>query len=113
MISQSQRAVRFDFGANGLGGNRNTNGGDGYYELAWDSNRNGSFTARKYFYRLLGDVNGDRRVDSIDTSLVTNSLGLLNPDRDVNGDGYVNANDRTLVLRSLGRKLKDGLFTDD
>ena len=113
MISQSQNAVRFDFGANGLGGNRNTNAGDGYYELAWDRSRNGSFTAKKYFYRLLGDVNGDRRVDSLDSSLVTGSLGLANPERDVNGDGLVNANDRTLVLRAVGRKLKDGLFTDD
>ncbi|MFM7166835.1 MAG: ELWxxDGT repeat protein [Planctomycetaceae bacterium] len=113
MISQSQNAVRFDFGVNGLGGNRNTNAGDGYYELAWDRSRNGSFTAKKYFYRLLGDVNGDRRVDATDSTLVTNSLGLLNPERDVNGDGIVNANDRTLVLRAVGRKLKDGLFTDD
>ena len=113
MISQSRNAVRFDFGANGLGGNRNTNAGDGYYELAWDRSRNGSFTAKKYFYRLLGDVNGDRRVDSLDSSLVTGSLGLANPERDVNGDGLVNANDRTLVLRAVGRKLKDGLFTDD
>lgn len=113
MISQSQNAVRFDFGPNGLGGNRNTNAGDGYYELAWDRARNGSFTSRKYFYRLLGDVNGDRRVDSLDASLVTGNLGLANPERDVNGDGIVNVNDRTLVLRALGRRLKDGLFTDD
>ena len=68
---------------------------------------------KKYFYRLLGDVNGDRRVDSADASLIGAALGTVNPERDVNGDGVVNASDRTLALRANLRKLKDGLLTDD
>ncbi len=113
MFSVVGNSARIDFGSNGLGGNRNTNAGDGYYELGVDMDGNGSYESKKYFYRLLGDVNGDRKVDSVDSSLVTSSFGLTNPNRDVNGDGFVNSNDRTLILRSIGRKLKDDLFADD
>ncbi len=113
MFSTVGNSARLDFGVNGLGGNRNTTAGDGYYELGVDMDGNGSFESKKYFYRLLGDVNGDRKVDSADSSLVTSSFGTTNAERDVNGDGTVNSNDRTLVLRSVGRKLKDDLFTDD
>ncbi len=113
MFSIVGNSARIDFGSNGLGGNRNTSAGDGYYELAIDMDGNGSYESKKYFYRLLGDVNGDRKVDSVDSSLVTSSFGLTNPNRDVNGDGFVNSNDRTLILRSIGRKLKDDLFADD
>jgi hypothetical protein len=113
MFSRTNAAVRLDFGTSGLGGNRNTNAGDGYYELAMDLDSDGSFETRKYFYRLLGDVNGDRRVDSTDSSLVLNAFSSRNPEYDVNGDGFVNAVDRTLVLRANLRKLKDGLLVDD
>ena len=106
-------SIKLDFGVQGIGGNRSSNMGDGYYELAVDLDNNGSFESKKYFYRLLGDVNGDRRVDSTDSSLTLSAYGTTNPERDVNGDGFVNANDRTLVLRALGRKLMDDLFADD
>ena len=105
--------INFDFGAQGIGGNRNTNAGDGYYELAVDMDGNGSFETKKSFYRLLGDVNGDKKVDSTDRNLTLSAFGTTNPERDVNGDGFVNANDRTLILRALGRKLKDDLFLND
>ena len=105
--------IRFDFGVQGIGGNRNTNAGDGYYELAVDMDGNGSFETKNYFYRLLGDVNGDRKVDTTDSSLTLSAFGTTNPERDVNGDGFVNANDRTLVLRGLGRKLKESLLLND
>ena len=105
--------IHFDFGVQGIGGNRNTNAGDGYYELAVDMDGNGSFETKNYFYRLLGDVNGDRKVDATDSSLTLSAFGTRNPERDVNGDGFVNAIDRTLVLRALGRKLKDDLFLND
>ena len=61
----------------------------------------------------LGDVNGDRKVDTTDSSLTLSAFGTTNPERDVNGDGFVNANDRTLVLRGLGRKLKESLLLND
>ena len=105
--------IHFDFGVQGIGGNRNTNAGDGYYELAVDMDGNGSFETKNYFYRLLGDVNGDRKVDATDSSLTLSAFGTRNPERDVNGDGFFNAIDRTLVLRALGRKLKDDLFLND
>ncbi|HCP12094.1 MAG TPA: hypothetical protein DIT89_07145, partial [Planctomycetaceae bacterium] len=113
MFSTSGARARLDFGLSGLGGNRNTSDGDGYYEIAMDLDSNGTFETKKYFYRLLGDVNGDRRVDSGDASLIGAALGTVNPERDVNGDGVVNASDRTLALRANLRKLKDGLLTDD
>jgi hypothetical protein len=113
MFSTSGARARLDFGVNGLGGNRNTGDGDGYYEIAMDLDSNGTFETKKYFYRLLGDVNGDRKVDSTDASLIGGALGTANPERDVNGDGVVNSNDRTLALRANLRKLKDGLLTDD
>ena len=113
MFSTIGARARLDFGLNGLGGNRNTSDGDGYYEIAMDLDSNGTFETKKYFYRLLGDVNGDRKVDSADATLIGAALGTANPERDVNGDGVVNANDRTLALRANLRKLKDGLLTDD
>ncbi len=113
MFSQVGNSGRIDFGTNGLGGNRNSNVGDGYYQIGIDMDGNGSFESTRSFYRLLGDVNGDRKVDSTDSSLVTSSFGSTSPERDVNGDGTVNSNDRTLVLRAIGRKLKEDLFADD
>ncbi len=113
MFTAVGNSARIDFGIQGIGGNRNSNVGDGYYELAVDMDGDGAFESKRYFYRLLGDVNGDRKVDSLDTGLVLGALGSTNSERDGNGDGIVSAIDRTLVQRAIGRKLKDGLFTHD
>ncbi len=113
MMGVVGNSVRMDFGTQGVGGNRNSTVGDGYYRLGIDMDGNGSYESTRSFYRLLGDVNGDRKVDATDSSLVTSAFGTSNAERDVNGDGTVNSNDRTLVLRSVGRKLKDDLFADD
>ncbi len=113
MFTKVGNSARIDFGTNGLGGNRNTTAGDGYYQIGIDLDGNGAFEATQSFFRLLGDVNGDRKVDTVDSNLVLAAFGSTNVERDVNGDGTVNANDRTLVLRSVGRKLKDDLFTND
>ncbi|MEI7698330.1 MAG: SdiA-regulated domain-containing protein [Planctomycetia bacterium] len=112
-LSVAGNNIRLNFGTQGLGGNRNTNAGDGYYELGVDMDGNGSFETKQYFYRLLGDVNGDRKVDNTDSNLTLSAFGTTNPERDVNGDGFVNTNDRTLVLRAIGKKLKDDLFLND
>ena len=109
-LSVSGNKVVLDFGIQGLGGNRNSAIGDGFYELGVDLDGNGSFESKRYFYRLLGDVNGDRIVNSLDSSLVTSAFGSSNPERDVNGDGIVNANDRTFLLRNFGRKLNEMLW---
>lgn len=104
-----------DFGTNGIGGNRGTAAGNGYYRLALDADRNGSFEAQRHFYRLLGDTNGDRTVNSLDRSNVNSNLGRrgtnLNPD--VNGDGVVNSTDQNLVRQNLGKSLASGLPLDD
>jgi hypothetical protein len=76
--------LAFDFGSGGIGGNANSSAGDGYYALQFDLDGNGTFETVKHFYRLLGDVNGDRSVDSVDYALVfstlfTASSGVVTP----------------------------------
>ncbi len=99
------RIFEFDFGPEGIGGNRNTILGDGYYELLLDLNGDGDFETELNFHRLLGDVNGDRIVDDLDFAQILGALGQSgdNLDEDVNGDGVVNAQDRSLAVRSRGR----------
>lgn len=105
--------LRLDFGVQGIGGNRNTNAGDGYYRVAIDIDGDGEADVFKHFYRLLGDMNGDRKVDLADRTWVMSGLGTNDPERDVNGDGVVNALDNSFLTRAIGRKLKDGLWVDD
>ncbi|MFM7055327.1 MAG: cadherin domain-containing protein, partial [Planctomycetota bacterium] len=109
------QTIRIDFSAQGIGGNRSSNVGDGYYELGFDTDGDGvfasAFDGRKRFYRLLGDVTGDGKVTTVDDSAIYSALGTTNPERDVNGDGVVNSNDRTLAQRAFGRKLLDSLFS--
>ena len=94
------RVIELDFGVLGIGGvARGTTGlprywanliqGDGTYDLALDADGqtdfNNGVTPHQTFIQLLGDSNGDGRVDAADTSF------------DVNGDGMVDATD-TLSL---------------
>jgi surface-anchored protein len=112
-LSTSGSSLKFDFGLQGLGGNRNTNAGDGYYRVGIDADGDGEFETFKSFYRLLGDVNGDHKVDASDRTSVMAALRSQNPEADANGDGVVNSADLTLVTRAIGRKFKDDLFADD
>ena len=105
--------LRMDFGVQGIGGNRNDSTADGYYRVGIDIDSDGTADAYKHFYRLLGDVNGDRQVNALDRLLVMRGNSPASPSVDVNGDGVVNAVDLTLVTRSLGKKLKNGLWVDD
>jgi hypothetical protein len=109
------RVFELDFGAQGIGGNRNSTVGDGYYSLDFDLDGNGTFETTRSFYRLLGDVNGDRFVNDLDFSAILSALGQVggNLEEDTNGDGVVNAQDRTLAIRSRGRALGSGLHLDD
>lgn len=115
VVTQTGSTLAFDFGPTGLGGNPNTNAADGWYWLEFDLDGNGSFEVVRKFYRLHGDVDGDREVTAADRTAVTNSLGRqgLWLEEDVNGDGVVNAQDRTLAGRAIGRKLLAGLDIDD
>ena len=105
--------IRFDFGVQGIGGDRNTNVGDGYYELGVDMDGNGSFESKKYFHRLLGDATGDGKVDASDKTQVLSASGTSSAESDVNGDGLVNIRDTIIASRAVGRKLKSSLFRDD
>lgn len=113
--------LRINFDANGLGGSRTTNAGDGFYRVRLDQNGNSSFAdgsdAEFEFFRLFGDASGNGVVDSADTAIVNGMLGRTGPnlDGDITGDGVVNVLDKALVARQQGRKLRDwmfGLFDD-
>ena len=109
------RVFELDFDAQGIGGNRNSTQGDGYYALEFDLDGNGTFETTRHFYRLFGDVNGDRIVDNLDFSAILSALGSVGDglDEDLNGDGVVNAQDRLLAIRSRGRNVGAGLHLDD
>jgi hypothetical protein len=63
------------------------------------------------FYRLLGDVDGNRGVYQPDLNMVV-ALGQsgANLPADANGDGTVDAMDRRLVLAARRHRLASGLF---
>ena len=112
-VSASGSTLAIDFGAAGLGASRNTNLADGYYTLELDLNGDGTFETSRRFYRLLGDVNGDRMVDTTDVSLVTaGTTSAYSSVLDTNGDGTVNASDLLYTTRAKGRKLKVELLLD-
>ncbi|MGD9632156.1 MAG: hypothetical protein AB7U97_02685 [Pirellulales bacterium] len=106
--------MEIDFGAAGLGGNPNSTAGDGYYELAFDLDDDGDFETARYFYRLFGDVSGDRIVRVADLNAIVAAIGQMGDflEADANGDGRVNTLDRTFAARSLGRRLASGLHLD-
>jgi hypothetical protein len=116
VVSVVGNQLKLDFGAAGLGASRNSNAGDGYYTLGVDLNNDGVYETKFFFYRLFGDVNGDRIVDATDESLVTanaNTTVPYNANNDPNGDGVVNGSDVTYVRRALGRQLGSGLLITD
>ena len=119
VLSIVDHAIEFDFGARRhrhdlQSANASSTTGDGYYEIALDLAGDGTFSTDLYFYRLLGDVNGDGTVSDADITLITNALGSTGTglNADVNGDTVVNATDRTLALRSKGRSIKSSLHLD-
>jgi len=113
VLSATGNTLAFDFGALGLGGNPNSTAADGWYWVELDLDGDGTFETTRKFYRLLGDVDGDRQVTQTDAALVKAAYNTGDPERNVNGDAVVNALDLTLVLRSLNRKLGTGLWIDD
>jgi len=115
VVSVSGNQVALNFGPNGIGGNPSSTTGDGYYVLRFDINGDGAFEIEQRFYRLFGDVDGDRKVTAVDAQLILAAYRQrgANLPTDVTGDGVVNALDRTLTIRSLNRKLADGLEVDD
>jgi subtilisin family serine protease len=113
VLSVAGNTLNFDFGAQGIGGNGNSIAGDGYYTVLLDLDGNGSFETTRRFYRLLGDVNGDRTVTLADAWQIFSALGSNHPEWDVNGSGRVDLIDAIFSLLSLGRKLDSHLLIDD
>jgi hypothetical protein len=108
LTKASGNMVKIDFGTKGVGGNAATNVGDGSYLIEMDLDGNGSFETSQRFFRLLGDVNGDKIVDAKDTALVKASLNKTgsNLPADTNGDGKVNASDTSYVARAQRRRIR-------
>jgi hypothetical protein len=102
-------AIEIDFGANGIGGAPSDPAGDGLYHLDvdLDGDPSNGYESRQTFHRLLGDINGDSSVDTIDVDAIDRALaaGLTGHEHDVNGDTRVNTYDRTLVRRARGRSI--------
>ena len=120
-------AIELDFGPLGLGGVARGSmslasywsamaSGDGYYEVDLDLDGNGTFETHEFFYRLLGDVNGDHAVDQSDLVAISNALAAKGAglDQDVNGDGGVDGTDLFLATRSkvAQKALHGGLRLD-
>ena len=106
LISVSGTRVRIDFGANGIGGNRLSNAGDGTYRLSLDLTGDGTFSTMIQFSRLYGDVNGDGVMDAKDVSLFQTYQLAGDLNGDINGDGFVDSRDKTAITLAQGRKIK-------
>jgi hypothetical protein len=106
--------IQIDFGVQGIGGNRNTSAGDGYYRLRVDADDDGTFETWKHFYRLLGDTNRDRWVNTTDVNAVNAARGQTGVrNTDLNGDLVVNTTDVNIVNRQRGRSIANWLALDD
>ena len=99
-----------DMGMQGVGGNRNGTAGNGYYRLSLDLDGDTVFETQRTFFRLLGDLTGDRSVTNADRALLATLGGPYDPNRDVNGDGVVDSRDRLLIKTGVSLPF---LATDD
>ena len=108
--------LQFDWGVQGIGGNRASLNGDGHYTLELDLDGDGIFESQRRFYRLLGDLNGDRQVTQADMLLFQSQLNqpLTSANRscDFDGNGVIDARDRLVLQRSLNRQLSILLILD-
>jgi hypothetical protein len=110
-VPAGQSTLAIDFGTVGIGNSRNTTAADGYYTLGVDLDGNGSFETNLFFFRLFGDIDGNREVTAADQAAVlAGCTQAYNVNLDLNGDGVVNAADYQYVRRSVGRKIRSTLI---
>jgi hypothetical protein len=110
-VPTGQSTLAVNFGTVGLGNSRNTTTADGYYTLGLDLDGNGTFETNLFFFRILGDTNGDKEVTLADQNAVLAGCQQpYNVNLDLNGDGVVNTSDFQYVKKSVGRKLKSTLI---
>lgn len=105
--------IRIDFGTQGIGGNRNSRAGDGFYRIMLDATGDGAVDQAFEFHRVFGDADGDGDADRRDVLRVLRGFRRRdNPEFDMNGDGRVNFIDVlfTAFEARRGKKLKDDLF---
>lgn len=106
--------IALDFGTVGIGNARNTSLADGYYKLAVDLDNDGLKEAEFAFFRMFGDLNGDREVNSTDLAIATTGArSAYSAEADANGDGFVTSTDVLYVRRTLNRRLRNGLWLAD
>ena len=117
-------SIELNFGVNGLGGVARGSSslanywtsliaGDGWYKLSLDTTGSGNFSSAPSgsFARLLGDTNGDGKVDATDVNVVNAPQGSsTNPNADLNGDGVCDSTDKYLVGKSNGRSVGTNPF---
>ncbi len=125
-ISLSGKATRsgsmlsLNFGASGIGGDRLSNAGNGYFRISIDEDGNGTFDRDLHFYRLFGDTNGDRAVNSLDVNDIARAISLrsTDPNFDIDGSGKLDLRDRTATqketqLPAAIRTISSSLALDD
>ncbi len=64
-----------------------------------------------HFYRLFGDINGDRVVNAIDNLQFKKALPIYSPVFDSNADGAVTASDNLSLKKDLLLDYIDGFVT--
>ena len=110
-VTLTGSVLSINLGSKGITGAPTTAAGDGWYGLGIDptGNPQNHQTFWLTFYRLLGDVNGDRQVNG-PTSLANTDQNIVNAARgtsgallnaDVNGDGAVNVMDLAQTTAAL------------
>lgn len=113
-VSAQGNRVQLDFGVQGIGGNRNSATGDGYYRIGVDSDGDRVQESFQHFYRLFGDTDGNRVVNRNDSNNVNANLGRRGVNNaDVNGDGVVNIMDNLYVASRQGRGISASLPIND
>jgi hypothetical protein len=115
LASQNGRSVELNFGSSGLGSSPSTTAGNGYYRLSVDNDGDGQMDQMFHFYRLLGDTNSDRIVNTLDVRDIATAISrkVYDPNLDVNGDGVIDLRDRNLAIGHQNSSISATLPLDD